>query len=107
MNERAVGSPLLEAEGLTKTYDEGMAPVSVLRGVSLRVLPGEMVAVVGASGSGKSTLLHLLGGLDRPTSGTVRIAGVSMSSLDEEGRSKLRGRSVGFVFQFHQLLPEF
>jgi lipoprotein-releasing system ATP-binding protein len=91
-------APLLEAEGLAKTYDEGIAPVVVLRDVSLRVMPGEMVAVVGASGSGKSTLLHLLGGLDRPTSGTVRIAGVSISS---------RGRSVGFVFQFHQLLPEF
>ena len=108
MNEPGAGlAPLLEAEGLAKTYDEGVAPVEVLRDVSLRVMPGEMVAVVGASGSGKSTLLHLLGGLDRPTAGTVRVAGVAMSSLDEEGRSKLRGRSVGFVFQFHQLLPEF
>lgn len=103
----ADGPPLLEAEGLAKTYDEGVAPVEVLRDVRLRIWPGEMVAVVGASGSGKSTLLHLLGGLDRPTAGTVRIGGVSMSSLNEEGRSKLRSRSVGFVFQFHQLLPEF
>jgi lipoprotein-releasing system ATP-binding protein len=107
MNERGSGPPALEAEGLAKTYDEGVAPVVVLDGVELRVWPGEMVAVVGASGSGKSTLLHLLGGLDRPTAGAVRLQGQAMSSLSEEGRSKLRCRSVGFVFQFHQLLPEF
>ena len=108
MNEAEDGfEPVLEAEGLAKTYDEGIAPVAVLNGVSLRVRPAEMVAVVGASGSGKSTLLHLLGGLDRPTAGTVRLAGLEMSSLSEEGRSRLRCRSVGFVFQFHQLLPEF
>lgn len=108
MNDRgAASAPLLEAEGLAKTYDEGVAPVTVLRDVRLQVWPGEMVAVVGASGSGKSTLLHLLGGLDRPTAGMVRIGGVGMSTLNEEGRSKLRSRSVGFVFQFHQLLPEF
>ncbi len=104
MNEPAA---VLEAEGLSKTYEEGVAPVVVLEGVDLSVKPGEMVAVVGASGSGKSTLLHLLGGLDRPTAGTVRIQGASMSSMSEEERSKLRSRSVGFVFQFHQLLPEF
>ena len=104
MNELAA---VLEAEGLSKTYEEGVAPVVVLEGVDLSVKPGEMVAVVGASGSGKSTLLHLLGGLDRPTAGTVRIQGATMSSMSEEERSKLRSRSVGFVFQFHQLLPEF
>jgi lipoprotein-releasing system ATP-binding protein len=108
MNDGEDGAePVLEAEGLAKTYDEGVAPVVVLRDASLRVRPAEMVAVVGASGSGKSTLLHLLGGLDRPTAGTVRVAGSTMSSLSEDGRSRLRSRSVGFVFQFHQLLPEF
>ena len=101
------GAPALEASGLAKTYAEGAAPVVVLNDVNLRVEPGEMVAVVGASGSGKSTLLHLLGGLDRPTAGAVSIGGEAMSELSEEGRSRLRARAVGFVFQFHHLLPEF
>ena len=107
MNEVLAGTAALEAAALAKTYQEGMAPVEVLRDVNLSVSPGEMVAVMGASGSGKSTLLHLLGGLDEPTSGNVRIGGEPMTSLDEDGRSRLRARSVGFVFQFHQLLPEF
>ena len=108
MNDAVGGSaPALQASGLAKTYEEGAAPVVVLRDVSLRVEPGEMVAVVGASGSGKSTLLHLLGGLDRPTAGEVMIGGESMSALNEEGRSRLRAKGVGFVFQFHHLLPEF
>jgi lipoprotein-releasing system ATP-binding protein len=107
MNDAEGGAPALDAAGLEKTYAEGVAPVRVLRGATMRVEAGEMVAVVGASGSGKSTLLHLLGGLDRPTAGSVTIGGVAMSSLDEDGRSRLRSRSVGFVFQFHQLLPEF
>ncbi|HMI31823.1 MAG TPA: ABC transporter ATP-binding protein [Candidatus Limnocylindrales bacterium] len=99
--------PAVEATGLAKTYHDAGAPIEVLRGLNLRVDPGEVVAVVGASGSGKSTLLHLLGGLDRPTAGTVRVGGEDLSTLDEAGRSRLRARSVGFVFQFHQLLPEF
>ncbi len=107
MNEIGPGTPALEAARLAKTYEDGMAPVEVLRDANLRVESGEVVAVVGASGSGKSTLLHLLGGLDRPTAGTVRVGGKDLFALDEAGRSRLRARAVGFVFQFHQLLPEF
>jgi lipoprotein-releasing system ATP-binding protein len=106
MNETAAGAAL-QATALAKTYVEGVAPVEVLRGVDLSVQPGEIVAIIGASGSGKSTLLHLLGGLDVPTAGEVRVGGESMTAMDEDGRSRLRSRRVGFVFQFHQLLPEF
>jgi lipoprotein-releasing system ATP-binding protein len=95
------------AAGLAKTYLEGAAPVEVLRGIDLTVARGEMVAVMGASGSGKSTLLHLLGGLDRPSAGTVAVDGTDLGALNEDGRSRLRARAIGFVFQFHQLLPEF
>ncbi|HEY2924237.1 MAG TPA: ABC transporter ATP-binding protein [Candidatus Eisenbacteria bacterium] len=106
MNEAAAPPPAVLARGLAKTY-HGALPIEVLRDVDLSVEPGEVVAVVGASGSGKSTLLHLLGGLDRPTSGFVCVGGEDLAALDEAGRSRLRARSVGFVFQFHQLLPEF
>jgi len=107
MNDAAPKVPALTARGLAKTYHDAAAPIEVLRDVHISVDPGELVAVVGASGSGKSTLLHLLGGLDRPTGGTVTVGGEDLSALDEAGRSRLRARSVGFVFQFHQLLPEF
>lgn len=107
MNEPASRPPAVVARGLAKTYRDAVAPIEVLRGVNLSVDPGEVVAVMGASGSGKSTLLHLLGGLDHPTSGSVSVGGEELSALDEAGRSRLRARAVGFVFQFHQLLPEF
>ena len=99
---------ILEATGLTKTYvggDGGL--LTVLDGVTLQVARGEMVAIVGASGAGKSTLLHLLGALDRPTRGHVRIDGQAVAGLSDEALSALRNRAVGFVFQFHHLLREF
>ncbi|MEM1128664.1 MAG: ABC transporter ATP-binding protein [Bacteroidota bacterium] len=82
-------------------------PLEVLRGVDLHVQPGEVVAIVGQSGTGKSTLLHILGGLDRPTSGEVLYRGASVFDQDDEALARFRNRSVGFVFQFHHLLPEF
>ncbi len=99
---------ILEATDLTRTYvggDGGL--LTVLNGVTLQVARGEMVAIVGSSGAGKSTLLHLLGALDRPTRGQVRIDGQAVAGLSDEALSALRNRAVGFVFQFHHLLREF
>lgn len=101
------GQPVIKCQNLAKTYDEGPARVEVLRDIELDICPGESAAIVGASGSGKSTLLHLLGGLDQPTGGEVSVLGRSMSSLSEAARGELRNRSMGFIYQFHHLLPEF
>ena len=99
---------VVEVQDLRKTYTGGDgATITVLDGVDMRVDRGEMVAIIGASGAGKSTLLHLLGALDRPTSGVVRIGGHDLSGLDDDAISALRNRTVGFVFQFHHLLREF
>jgi lipoprotein-releasing system ATP-binding protein len=99
--------PILECRNLAKSYHEGDFTVDVLNDIDLQVAPSEMVSIVGNSGSGKSTLLHLLGGLDKPTSGEVLISGLDVMKLSEVERCKLRNNTLGFVYQFHHLLPEF
>jgi len=104
MNDREA---MLEAIGLVKTFSDAGRNVEVLRGVELRVGKGDRVAIIGSSGSGKTTLLQLLGGLDEPTSGEVRVIGTSMTKAGDAERGRLRNRALGFVYQFHHLLPEF
>ncbi|MCC7080787.1 MAG: lipoprotein-releasing ABC transporter ATP-binding protein LolD [Burkholderiales bacterium] len=112
MNEAAIApitaaAAVIECRGLRKTYDQGDLQVPVLLGVDLSVACAESVAIVGASGSGKSTLLHLLGGLDDASGGEVSVLGHALASMSAAARGELRNRSLGFVYQFHHLLPEF
>lgn len=98
---------VLEARGVRRTFREGPQELTVLRGIDLAVRPAERLAIVGASGSGKTTLLQILGGLDRPTAGQVLLQGRDLHALSENERGKMRNRALGFVYQFHHLLPEF
>ena len=98
---------IIACRNLRKSYYQGQLEVPVLMGIDLNVQAGDTLAIVGASGSGKSTLLHLLGGLDAPTGGEIRIMGQELGTIDEEERCQLRNKSLGFIYQFHHLLPEF
>lgn len=106
-SEEQVQTAVIRAEGLAKTYTEGKLRTPVFDGLDVAIAPGETVAILGASGAGKSTLLHLLGGLDTPTAGEVYVAGQRMNALSDAARGQLRNRALGFVYQFHHLLPEF
>ncbi|MFP5358346.1 MAG: lipoprotein-releasing ABC transporter ATP-binding protein LolD [Gammaproteobacteria bacterium] len=109
MNEQAINSaqPILQARGLGKTFDDGRLRLNVLDNVNLLLHRGERLAIVGSSGSGKSTLLHCLGGLDAPSRGEVLVSGRNMAALSDAERGRLRNERLGFVYQFHHLLPEF
>jgi lipoprotein-releasing system ATP-binding protein len=103
----ATNELVLEASGVKRTFRQGPIDLEVLQDVNIAVRAAERIAIIGASGSGKTTLLQILGGLDRPTTGVVRIAGADIHSLAEKPRGELRNRTLGFIYQFHHLLPEF
>ncbi|MBU0790396.1 MAG: lipoprotein-releasing ABC transporter ATP-binding protein LolD [Pseudomonadota bacterium] len=107
MSELRDDVPVLSASGLCKVFDDGRLHLKVLDGVDIEIRRGERIAIVGASGTGKSTLLHCLGGLDTIDGGSIHVAGENMSALSDAARGRLRNRFMGFVYQFHHLLPEF
>jgi lipoprotein-releasing system ATP-binding protein len=107
MSEARSGGPLVEIRDLARSFETGGGTIEVLRGLDLDIAEGDRIAIVGQSGVGKSTLLHILGTLDHPTSGTLRFSGEDVFNRSRESLAELRGRFLGFVFQFHHLLPEF
>jgi lipoprotein-releasing system ATP-binding protein len=100
-------TPILQVDGLRKAFRSGVAEIVLFDNLSFQVQPGEMLALVGDSGAGKSTLLHVLGALDRPSQGTIKCAGVEVGALAEDAAAEFRNREIGYVWQFHYLLPEF
>jgi lipoprotein-releasing system ATP-binding protein len=107
MNDSVATGPVIECDGITRTYREGPGELTIFSDISLRVGSHETIGIVGSSGSGKTTLLNLLGGLDKPTSGEIKICGEAIHRLRENARARFRNTKLGFVYQFHHLLPEF